>query len=108
MRQPTSGPRGNRPGFTLIEMLVVIAIIIVLVGLLMPAVQKARESANITTCKNNLKQIGLAFLNHVTERGTFPPGGAPPGGVTFNKPGIPDVGTKQKGGWGFNILPYLE
>jgi len=62
-----------RPAFTLVELLVVIAIIGTLVGLLLPAVQAARESARKSTCTNNLKQHGLAFLNYESARNKFPP-----------------------------------
>jgi len=92
-------------GFTLVELLVVITIIGILIALLLPAVQSAREAARRTQCTNNLKQIALAALNHESTYTHFPTGGWGSGWV-----GDPDRGpaVDQPGGFFYNILPFLE
>jgi prepilin-type N-terminal cleavage/methylation domain-containing protein/prepilin-type processing-associated H-X9-DG protein len=99
-------------GFTLVELLVVIAIIGILVALLLPAIQAAREAARRTQCKNNLKNIGLATLNHVDSKKIFPTGGTT-WGVLIEDYLEPENGKpveiERLGlGWGYQILPYLE
>ncbi len=88
--------RATWSGFTLVELLVVIAIIGVLIGLLLPAVQAAREAARRSSCQNNLKQIGLAILNHENSRKAFPAGYVYSGSA------------ERAWGWGTIILPYME
>tara|TARA_R110002095_G_scaffold198159_1_gene177570 strand:+ start:3283 stop:4260 length:978 start_codon:yes stop_codon:yes gene_type:complete len=88
---------GKRPGFTLIELLVVIAIIAILIALLLPAVQQAREAARRSTCKNNMKQIGLALHNYHDTANTFPVGAIH--GATVGLP---------KGNWRIGILPHID
>jgi len=84
-----------RRAFTLVELLVVIAIIGTLVGLLLPAVQAAREAANRSKCSNNLKQIGLAILNHEGAKRTLPNSYRPNNGAA-------------RIAWVTRLLPFFE
>jgi prepilin-type N-terminal cleavage/methylation domain-containing protein/prepilin-type processing-associated H-X9-DG protein len=82
---PRLAPRSRSPAFTLLELLVVIGILAVLVALLFPALQKAREAANRTRCQNNLRQVGVALHAYHHAHRSFPPGGVewrPPGNTT--------------------------
>ncbi|QDV49689.1 DUF1559 family PulG-like putative transporter [Gimesia fumaroli] len=95
----------KKRGFTLIELLVVIAIIAILIALLLPAVQQAREAARRSTCKNSLKQMGIALHNYHDTHRTFPPGA-----VFYGTTSAPADGRHVNWGttWVVQILPFMD
>lgn len=86
-------------GFTIVELLMVIGVIAVLLALLAPAVQRSRDAARLTQCKNHLKQFGLAFHNYHDTYLTFPPGWT----QNHSQPG-----PQPRYGWSVSILPFIE
>jgi len=95
----------KRKAFTLVELLIVIAIIGLLIQLLLPAIQAAREAARRTTCKNHLRQLSLATQSHLDSHGFFPTGGWAAGYMADPHRGY---GREQPGGWPFGVLAYME
>ncbi len=89
-------------GFTLVELLVVITIIGILIGLLLPAVQSAREAARALQCKNNLKQLSLGLLHYESANSSFPPA------VQYSGSENPATTRDVRPNWVILILPYIE
>ena len=98
-----SARRTRRSGFTLVELLTMTAMIVLLISLLLPAIQSAREAARRTQCKNHLMQIGLALNNYMMAHGVLPPGSQNETGPITS---VPNSGYHM--GWITQILPFFE
>lgn len=92
-------------GFTIVELLVVIGIIMILMALLLPAVESAREAARVATCRNHATQLAQGCITHLELQGFWPSGGW---GYLWS--GEPDrgFGKTQPGGWAYAVLPFVE
>ncbi len=90
----------KRRGFTTVECLVCVSVIAILIALIVPAVQQAREAARRSTCKNNLKQFGLGLHNYHDTHEVFPPGWMP------RHPADPIAADSWA--WSVVLLPYLD
>jgi prepilin-type N-terminal cleavage/methylation domain-containing protein len=92
----------SRPGFTLVELLLVLTIIVILIGLLLPAVQSARETARRAQCANNLMQLGIAMGSYASTHSVLPPG-------VVNETGpIKNLPAGYHHSWSVQILPYID
>jgi prepilin-type processing-associated H-X9-DG protein/prepilin-type N-terminal cleavage/methylation domain-containing protein len=100
--EPCSQPTALRRGFTLIEMITILAIIAVLIMLLLPAVQSTRELSRANHCRNNLLQLGLALGNYHSSHCVLPPG------VVNEKGPISNLPKGYHVGWALQILPFIE
>ena len=92
----------RRPGFTLIEMMIGVSIIVVLIALLLPAIQAAREAARRAQCANNLMQLGIAMGSYISTHSVFPPGVVNDTGPIRNLP------EGYHHSWVVQILPFIR
>lgn len=98
----------RHPGFTLVEMLVVLSVIAILVALLLPGIHAARQSARRQQCANNMRQVTLAMINHEQTHGTFSPGVSSCSPSPFNLLGAQTGNVCSGPNWAMAALPFLE